>query len=701
MTDLSSAQWIETREDAVTLAQWIMSMRDRPLVVLSTDPATDELAVDVEDVRSGVGDLADVVVIRTGRATWALDQHLPDRTQVYGGAGRSYPVDFGSDPDWSRAPLRFPGPRAVGLLVGDAIAQASRGGVFQRRAADDQIPASGRVRGFVESRAIVDVDGHRMATISDELLYPLYPLEWMLSVGQQVTGVLDVASRRLLLPHRAPSTAELMDAFPHRGVTLALVARVAGDQATVLLHPDAAFRLRREDVSVNPLDTLDLLLAEGDVVLVRVLHLSDGSIHLTMLDVDDDDEVVPALALVDGGPPWLVEGRALLHDDLGAESDAVPVSAPHARSAPRPEVVPVAEPDAVGKQAGEGFGAEVPDVGALSAENDVGAAGAEAHAGALPAEADVGVAGVEEVDVGARAAESDADAADEARHPLPGPGMHLAPPVADGGDADSTTATAGRGEGPGGAPDGTPDARKTSAAGSRAALRSTQLALHAARAEIARLERQLARTGIDDSTMERLRAEVRGVRAQLSQERAERGELERKLRELREQRRGSTQALREARKVAQRDPAVRESREDRRARWLSGDEWVRHEIYLAWVERVSASDREGWPLADYAVGDRFAASLEQLDDQQFAKALRACVDAITGRIREVASREAHPLRAGDGGDDPDVVRLADGAKCWRAYIEQNTPAARRLHYWVLPGGGIELGRIVVHDDTEP
>ncbi|UUT34947.1 hypothetical protein [Microbacterium elymi] len=35
----------------------------------------------------------------------------------------------------------------------------------------------------------------------------------------------------------------MMDAFPHRGVTLALVARVAGDQATVLLHPDAAFRL--------------------------------------------------------------------------------------------------------------------------------------------------------------------------------------------------------------------------------------------------------------------------------------------------------------------------------------------------------------------------------------------------------------------------------------------------------------------------
>jgi hypothetical protein len=28
----------------------------------------------------------------------------------------------------------------------------------------------------------------------------------------------------------------------------------------------------------------------------------------------------------------------------------------------------------------------------------------------------------------------------------------------------------------------------------------------------------------------------------------------------------------------------------------------------------------------------------------------------------------------------------------------NTPSARRLHFWELPGGGVELAKIVIHDD---
>jgi hypothetical protein len=128
---------------------------------------------------------------------------------------------------------------------------------------------------------------------------------------------------------------------------------------------------------------------------------------------------------------------------------------------------------------------------------------------------------------------------------------------------------------------------------------------------------------------------------------------------------------------------------------------VRHEIYLAWVERIHASERTVWPLRDYAVGPEFAASLETLDEAQFAKAMRACVDAVTGRIKDVAGRDLHRLRTGDGGDDPYRMRQSDHAVCWRAAIEQNVASARRLHYWELPGGGIELSRIVQHDDTRP
>jgi hypothetical protein len=55
---------------------------------------------------------------------------------------------------------------------------------------------------------------------------------------------------------------------------------------------------------------------------------------------------------------------------------------------------------------------------------------------------------------------------------------------------------------------------------------------------------------------------------------------------------------------------------------------------------------------------------------------------VTGRGRTNGAHRIHPLRTGDGGDDPAVVRR-DGARCFRASIEDGTPAARRLHYWML------------------
>jgi hypothetical protein len=64
------------------------------------------------------------------------------------------------------------------------------------------------------------------------------------------------------------------------------------------------------------------------------------------------------------------------------------------------------------------------------------------------------------------------------------------------------------------------------------------------------------------------------------------------------------------------------------------------------------------------------------------------------------SREVHQLRSGLGGDDPPRTR-EDGATCWRANLQTNTPAARRIHYWTLATGRVELSRVVTHDDFEP
>lgn len=74
-------------------------------------------------------------------------------------------------------------------------------------------------------------------------------------------------------------------------------------------------------------------------------------------------------------------------------------------------------------------------------------------------------------------------------------------------------------------------------------------------------------------------------------------------------------------------------------------------------------------------------------------------EIVTGLATLVPSRAVHQLRTGSGGNDP-VRRRDDGAIAWRAYLQVNTPSARRIHYWVLPNGRIELARVATHDDFE-
>ncbi len=619
----AGASVIATEEDARALAARILAPRTRPLVVVSTDPATGDYVIDPARLADGVGRLAELVLVPTGDLSRIVAAALPERTQVYGGAGRSYPADFGRDPDWRRSPLRFPDAAAVDRLVGDVLGHANAAGLFAH-APQTAAQVSGVVKGFVPdgSRALVEVAGEGFATVSRELTYPPFPLDWTLAKGQRVTGLYDQEAKRLLVEQPTPDVEALRAAFPHGSVTLAYVAAVTADRAQLLLHPKAKpVTVRLADVSPNPLDTIDMLLAEGDVVAARVVHLSEG-IHLRLLDVDDDEQVLPAMPVTTNGPAWLVEGRALVAvDDAGAEP-----------------VAPAAQPPVTAQASARAADAAVP-------ESPGAAAGEPAAPG--------GVEGP----------------------PMPGPGLRAVVP-------HPPAHLVGRSAPP------QPETRP--AAGP--ALQSVQLELAATQARIRVLEAELVRVG-----EQRLRERTADAEARTREVLADNAGLERRIAALEAERRAGTRALREARRA--RGSAVAE-RDARRARWAHDEEWMRHELYLAWVERVSAAERARWPLREVIIGARFAASLADLDDGQFDKAMKAAVDVATGLVRELPAREAHPLRDGEGAHARDVVR-ADGAKCWRIYIEHRTPAARRLHYWVLPAGGVELSRVVTHDDTEP
>ncbi|MCS5495714.1 cell division protein ZapB [Cnuibacter physcomitrellae] len=131
------------------------------------------------------------------------------------------------------------------------------------------------------------------------------------------------------------------------------------------------------------------------------------------------------------------------------------------------------------------------------------------------------------------------------------------------------------------------------------------------------------------------------------------------------------------------------------------EEWVRHEITMTWLRRFSPADRVTYPLQAVTIGRDFAESIRRLPAPLRTKAWRCAVDVAAGRWREVQARSAHPLRVGPTAQATEVVRPSDGARCIRLNVESQTPAARRMHFWLLADGGVELSRVVAHDDMRP
>jgi len=134
--------------------------------------------------------------------------------------------------------------------------------------------------------------------------------------------------------------------------------------------------------------------------------------------------------------------------------------------------------------------------------------------------------------------------------------------------------------------------------------------------------------------------------------------------------------------------------------FVDDEEQLRFEVLTEWARAIPAAEKAGRPLAEYTLGPRFLASLTDLEGVSRDRVAWTLVMILTGLAPEVNGLQVHRLRTGAGGDDPARQR-DDGATCWRVSLQVNTPSARRMHYWKLPGGAYELSRVVVHDDVEP
>ena len=128
------------------VAEWVRSdllasNRMRPVVAVTTNPATGQYWIDPSVLEGNVGEWADVVALETGDATWELADALPDRLDVYGGAMRVWWPGITRESD--------PYDHKLFLLRSEEEAQ--------RRVAflEDELRRRARPRGAAEGRGIV------------------------------------------------------------------------------------------------------------------------------------------------------------------------------------------------------------------------------------------------------------------------------------------------------------------------------------------------------------------------------------------------------------------------------------------------------------------------------------------------------------------------------------------------------------------
>ena len=307
-----NAVHVKSEAEARALAARLNSgARTKPVVVVTSAAGQSEPYVDVDDLSSTLGDLAEIQVIPTGEVSWAFSDAMPPMTQVYGGASRVYPVGLEWTTHPHRSPLRFAygvkdRTRVTDLLVSDAMAMALAAGLLGAHAPNATLRAEGTVMGVVGSRAMVNSD-HGVVTIWPELTVADVEADRLFSKGMPVEGHLDPVQRRLDVRDSLVPAEQLLVAYQPGATVLARVTRLDAGGCHVELVPGTRVFVGVSDASGTPGLPLTSLMTVGETVSARVVKVGEPSgkgWRLTLVDIDPD-AVPAAVALLPGGPPWL------------------------------------------------------------------------------------------------------------------------------------------------------------------------------------------------------------------------------------------------------------------------------------------------------------------------------------------------------------------------------------------------------------
>ncbi|MBB1510637.1 hypothetical protein H5393_12385 [Tessaracoccus sp. MC1756] len=287
--------------------------REVPVVVVTRAAGIPFSYADVSTLRDDLSGLAEVFEIATPTASWAFTATVPDKCQVYGGAGRVYPLGTEWENDPYLSPLRFAYGRGdrddiTRHLVADAMRVVSTTGSI---AVDPGITApvtvEGTVEGVVADRAVVRTDDGGFAVAWPELVVPGEPAERIFAKGMRLDGQIDPDSRRLDVRTPRLSRVDALRSYHPDATVLVRVAAVASSSCRVELFPGVNADINNADVADAQVDLLELMTV-GEVLPALIVERGPGVEEwlLSIREAGEPQAAVPAPSLLPGGPAWLV-----------------------------------------------------------------------------------------------------------------------------------------------------------------------------------------------------------------------------------------------------------------------------------------------------------------------------------------------------------------------------------------------------------
>jgi hypothetical protein len=634
---------ITTAQDVARLAATILDpARTQPVVCLTSPPSSDDPLVDADALASDLSGVATVWVLPTGELSWEVTDRLPDRLDVYGGASRVWFPVGRERPEPTDHPLFLVYDRSRAQEMGERIVEALR------------------ARGFLETPEPVGAGSEHFAIVHR---VTQHGVELSLPGSGRCYALADQITRHRLDPRRVLRPAQRVrvrvtaEERPGRAAQASLLPfepeswqRIIDQYSDGMLVDGVVVALRKHGALVDLLPGFPGLVPVGKIVGGWLSHPEDA------LSVGDRVAV-----RITGTDP---RDRRIDLTMLEIDEDEEPVPPASIYPDGPPWLLPVDEDEGDDEGEGEGEGAESEPVGPPVAETPI----IEASTAELtPIEEPVTVAVLTRT-TGDGGAERDLLAAGELTEEI-----HR---IADGAE------------------------RRVE----RAAARAGQIARDLERQLATARQRVLAfEHGDWNEVISGLEQQIRTAESEAADLKARLEAAEAERRQLVTERRTDRDRAREqARKLTSElaEENERAGKLERILRATGHDDasLFIEEMRQSWLDSTTPDDRDRHPFRSLALGPDFLDSVRRIEGVSRQKIVDVCAEVACGRAAEIPGRELHQLRVSESGNAPQRAR-DDGALAWRCNLQSSTAAARRLHYWVLPQGTVELGRVVYHDDV--